>query len=396
MPVSRRSARRQRLPFVARNRRAAIALATRAPARRRRCRAARPAPALDFAARDARCDRAAASGGIADGSLRRARSRPARARPIPRRERRSASHRPGSTTIPSGIRATRATSAATAGAAVVMPAATVKPAGGSSLQRSAMRVQQPVAPLGEVDRAALGEQCRASARRSARSCSSDCSQCRASSGVSATASRKPARLDLLDQQAHRACARGRRRGAGLRRTLRRARRSRPASAVARAGRSPAATGSPRRSGRARRRSARRARGRRSGSGAAAAARQPLARTNASVTVRTARLLGSRIRPRASAERVLAEARDQPGGKRVGERAVRRDGEDRRPARGVRHSRAPLPSAGSTAACRRRTTVPGGPRRSSGLRRSPGPTGCWSRTALRARLEAAASRPSGCR
>ena len=43
------------------------------------------------------------------------------------------------------------------------------------------------------------------------------------------------------------------------------------------------------------------------------------------------------------KRVPAEAGDQAGGKRVGERAARRDGEDTDPPR-VRHSRAPFPSA----------------------------------------------------
>ena len=49
---------------------------------------------------------------------------------------------------------------ATAGAAVVMPAATVKPVGRSLAQRSAMRAKQPVAAVGQVDRAKLGERAR--------------------------------------------------------------------------------------------------------------------------------------------------------------------------------------------------------------------------------------------
>ena len=55
-----------------------------------------------------------------------------------------------------------------------------------------------------------------------------------------------------------------------------------------------------------------------------------ARTNASVSARTARLLGNRIRPPASAIGVPPVARDQAGGERVGEAAMRRDGENGRP------------------------------------------------------------------
>ena len=89
-----------------------------------------------------------------------------------------------------------------------------------------------------------------------------------------------------------------------------------------------------------------------------------------------------------AQRVLAETLDQPGCERVGERAMRRDGEDRDARSDI--LAAPFPSAGSIAACRRRTTGPGGRLRSSALPRSPGPTGYWSRMALPARRAAGAS------
>ena len=125
---------------------------------------------------------------------------------------------------------------------------------------------------------------------------------------------------------------------------------------------------------------------------------PLARTKASVTRAHRAVVGQQDPAlRASASGSLPKRCDQAGGERVGERAVRRDGEDR--------GRSAAPSGilqrrfrqlDRLRACRRRTTGPGGPRRSSGLPRSRGPTGCWSRTALRARRAAAASTPSGCR
>ena len=66
----------------------------------------------------------------------------------------SASARPGRTTAPSGIRATVASKAAIAGAAVVIPAARVKPGGGWPDQRVGGRPQQTVAALGQVDKLA--------------------------------------------------------------------------------------------------------------------------------------------------------------------------------------------------------------------------------------------------
>src|SRR5206468_482688 len=91
------------------------------------------------------------------------------------------------------------------------------------------------------------------------------------------------------------------------------------------------------------------------------------------------------------QRVLADALNQSGGKCVGERAVGGNGEDGGAfGRPLRHSRAPLPSSGSSWAYRRRTTAPGGLRRNSGPPRSRGPTEGWSRTARRAHRAAGAS------
>ena len=136
------------------------------------------------------------------------------------------------------------------------------------------------------------------------------------------------------------------------------------------------------------------RDRRSESAAEAAARDPLARTNASVTVRTARLFGSRIRPDARPSGSDPNRAIKPAGERIRERAVGRDCIDRRASgAAIRHSAGRLPSRRSPSAFRHRTRAPGGRRRSSGRPRSPGPRGCSSRTAPRARLRAAPSRPS---
>ena len=108
------------------------------------------------------------------------------------------------------------------------------------------------------------------------------------------------------------------------------------------------------------------------------------------------IVGQQDAPAGEAKRILAEPRDQPRRKRIGERAVRRDGDRRRPAAGSAILERRFRHRDRLAACRRRTTGPGGPRRSSALPRSPGPRGCWSRTAPPARRGAAASRRSGCR
>ena len=194
--------------------------------------------------------------------------------------------------MPSGIRATRATSAATAGAAVVMPAATVKPAAvqpstgrraarSSRLRRSARSIAPSSAKM------------RGHARRSACSFSSDFSQWRARSAISAIASASR-RGGSPRPAARRVSAQGRLRAAGSRRFLRPAPALR-AAAGARAGRSPAAP--------ARRRSRSSAPPIRSSSSGSptgisrgSSSPLPLARTKASVTARTARLLGSRMRP----------------------------------------------------------------------------------------------------
>ncbi len=55
------------------------------------------------------------------------------------------------------------------------------------------------------------------------------------------------------------------------------------------------------------------------------------------------IVGKQDPPAGKAQRVTPEALDQPGGERIGERAVRRDGEDRRVLRQpIRHPPAPLP------------------------------------------------------
>ena len=100
-------------------------------------------------------------------------------------------------------------------------------------------------------------------------------------------------------------------------------------------------------------------------------------------------------PLRQAQRILAEPRDQPRGKRVGERAMGRNGEDGDPLRRQAFSSAAsvigidcgVPTSNHRPWCTAPKRAPP---------RSPGPTGCWSRTALPARRGAAASKPSGCR
>ena len=170
--------------------------------------------------------------------------------------------------------ATRSSSAATAGAAVVMPAATVKPLGGERFQRSAIacssRLRRSARSIRLWSARTAGQR-----SRIARSRSSDTSQCRAMSPASSAAASQAAWGRSARSAAHRASARGRRPAEALPpRLLRRPLRpARPAQASARADRSPAGRLRSNPPGRARRRSARRARGRRSGSAAAAAARR---------------------------------------------------------------------------------------------------------------------------
>ncbi len=317
----------------------------------------------------------------------------AQAPPIPRRGRRSASHKPGSTTIPSGIRATRATSAATAGAAVVMPAATVNPGGGSSFHRSASRCSKrlrrsarSIAPCSAkqlrpvlVDQLQLRERVLPVAREVVRL---------------GHRLLEPSRIDLLDQQR---IERPREVGGQPQASPRV-----PSPGTIDARRSSRSVGIDRRRDRltlvdpieraadalielgiADRDQPRQQQA------AAARSNERLGHAAHGTVVRQQ---DAALRQR---QRVLAEARDQPRCKRIGERAMRGNGENGDPLR-VRHSPAPLPSSGWTGEYRRRTTGPGGPPRTHGPPRSPGPTGCWSRTAPRAHRGAAASRRSGCR
>ena len=105
------------------------------------------------------------------------------------------------------------------------------------------------------------------------------------------------------------------------------------------------------------------------------------------------VVGKQDAPLGQAHRVFPEALNQPGRQRVRERPMAGNGEDRD---AVRHAPGPFPSAGSTGACRHRTTGPDGRPRSSVPPRSPGPTGCWSKMGLRAHRAASASTRSGCR
>ena len=293
--------------------------------------------------------------------------------------------------MPSCIRATRSTTAATAGAAVVMPAATVKPAGGSFSHRSAIARSIRLRRSATSIDALAQREFAANSRKSAASFASDFSQWRARSLLSATASRNCAARSPRSA-AHPACGRVPPPSASLPATL-------PpftidASVSSRSVGSIAggSTSSSIRSSAPATRS--------SSSGSPIGIRRgssrplPLCRTNASVTARTARLLGSRIRPCASPSGsspncAISPAASASANERCDGMVI--DGD---PAR-VRHSPAPLPSSGSIGAFQHRTTGPGAPRRKRGLPRSPGPTGCWSRTVHQARRAAGASRPSGC-
>ena len=135
---------------------------------------------------------------------------------------------------------------------------------------------------------------------------------------------------------------------------------------------------------------------------------PERRTKASWIARAARLFGTSRMPRARPVRLASMAGDQPRRERIGKGAVRRDGEDGRMHRPRVENRNEKSSASAfpqdllglarcSPAGRCRTTGPGGRRRSSARRRSPGPRGCWSKRDRRAvRPRTAASRPSGCR
>ena len=256
------------------------------------------------------------------------------------------------------------------------------------------RAQQPVAPLGEVDRAPLGQQLRPALVDQLKR-SSDFSQWRASSLGFGRRLPQAAPGRSPRSAARRASARDRRPAAALSAVPSPSRRSPPASASARADRSPA--GSPplvdpveraadplvelgiadRDQPRQQQPAAARP-DERFGDGAHRA------------------IVGQQDAARGQRQRVLAEARDQARGKRVGEasdatgmvKTATRCGSDILERRFRHRDR--------LRACRRRTTGPGGRRRSSGPPRSPGPTGCWSRTAPPAHRAAAASRPSGCR
>ena len=307
-------------------------------------------------------------------------SRPERVPFLVRHARRS---RPGSTTMPLGSRATRAEQRGH-GRRGGGDAGGDDEAGGRRRPPAlGDRAEQPVAAVGEVDPPALGEQCRPVVEdqlAAGRATSASGAKARAASAAKLAQARagRPPR-----SAAGRACAPDPRRAAAPRprRSPSCAGRARRAASAARAARSPAAPARRRPSGSSVPPIRSSSSGSPTGTSRGSSKPPPRRRTNASVIARAARLLGTRIRPRASADRVRAEARDQPGGERVGEGAVGRDGEDRglhrRPPSDMLQRRFRL--ADRLRACRCRTTGPGGPRRSSGPPRSPGPTGCWSRT-----------------
>ena len=184
-------ARRQRVPFVAEVG-GGHGVGDGAAAHRRRRAAPARRPDRDLAARHAHPVEQQLQMKLRVGFFGSALARPDQARPIRHRacvrDRLSA----GRTTAPPGIRATRASKAATAGAAVVMPAAMVKPSGGDVGPTLGGGAKQGIAARGEVDPALGGERCRplVEDRREARS--SDNCQCAASSGASATASARRA------------------------------------------------------------------------------------------------------------------------------------------------------------------------------------------------------------
>ena len=240
--------RRERAPFVAEIG-GGHGVGDGAAAHRRRGGAAGAAPRLRLRRARRRSGRAGASDDIAGGSRRRCPPRPGRARPIPRRAWRRRARAPGSTTAPSGRRATRASKAATAGAAVVIPAAMVKPVGGRVAQRSAMARSRRLRRVGEVDLAERGELARPAVDDRRGSGRATSASARASSGAIGAASRELRRVDFLDRQrverprevggeAHRFGGAF----AGAAQDLRRG------AAGGRAGRSPAGSGSARSSG----------------------------------------------------------------------------------------------------------------------------------------------------
>ena len=114
-----------------------------------------------------------------------------------------------------------------------------------------------------------------------------------------------------------------------------------------------------------------------------------ARTNASVTARTARLFGSRIRPRASPSGSLPIVRDQTRRRARRRRRgatgmVKTAGPTARRRAGQPSASAVLGQRGSPAACRRRTTGPGGPRRSAARLDRPVPQQVGRERSRRAR------------
>ena len=265
-----------------------------------------------------------------------------------------------------------------------MPAAMVKPVGGRVVQRvgHARAAGGRGASAGSIAPSAASS--RGQRSMTPRKRSSDARQCAARSGAELAASRKRARVDFLDcqrvERAREVGGEAHRFGGAFVGTAKQAGKAQlPLERIDRR-RYAARRG---RAGRARRRCGRRARDRRSRSGAAGPARRRWRARTPRSAVRTARLLGSRMRPRGKRQRLAAVAADQRR-RRARRRRLRCAGMVKTVGRG----RGPLSHAAERRlgrgdrrrACRRRTTAPGGPRRSSGLPRSPGPTRYWSRKA----------------
>ena len=202
-------------------------------------------------------------------------------------------------TAPPGIRETARSKAATAGAAVVIPAAMVKPGGGLPVQRRAVarsrRLRRSVRSIAPRRASSAGQAEMIACRRS-----SDFCQWPARSSVAATASASfdAGTSSIVSASSVRARSAARRIASAAlsppRRTIAASANWRASGSIAGGTRSsPSATSSapPMRSSR---------------SGSPMAINRgrirplPLARTKASVTLRMARLLGSRMRPPASA------------------------------------------------------------------------------------------------
>ena len=338
--------------------------------------------------------RAAASDELRMGFLGCALARPGRARPIPRRAWRAQGSGPAAPPCPSGIRATRAKQGGDRGRGGGDARGDGEPVRRKCRPPLGRRAKQAIAAVGEVDPTALGEQRPGQRSRIARKRSSDLLPM----ARQARARRPPHRRGALGSTSSISRASSVRARSAASRSASAAALVGPrtsfASIASRSSGSIAGgTGSPHPPDRALRRSARRARDRRSGSAAAAAGptrwrerrpRSPSGRRGC---------WEAGCAPR-QGQRIAAEPRDQARDERVGERAVGRDGEDRRASRSaaVRHSAASASVARiDFRRCRRRTTGPGGRRRSSGPRRSPGPRRSWSRTARRAHPSSSALR-----